>query len=150
MEKSVQTLMDVKKLRLERHWSQEQLAEFSGLSTRTIQRIESGHSAGFESTKALAAVFEVDLQSDKQQKAAYSMSKEEEAYVANVKGIYKMTGIAIISLLVPFVLAIANGEWTLFLWVLLSWLVIIGVLVLNTFQFFGESWGRKILSKRKK
>ena len=34
--------MIVRKLRLQRGWSQEQLAEMSGLSTRTIQRIERG------------------------------------------------------------------------------------------------------------
>ena len=32
-------LRDLKKMRLERHWSQDQLAEMSGLSIRTIQRI---------------------------------------------------------------------------------------------------------------
>jgi transcriptional regulator with XRE-family HTH domain len=33
-------LRDIKKIRLERHWSQDQLAEMSGLSIRTIQRIK--------------------------------------------------------------------------------------------------------------
>lgn len=42
-------------------WSQEQLAEVSGLSLRTIQRVETSGSASFETAKALAAVFEVDL-----------------------------------------------------------------------------------------
>ena len=32
--------MLIQKLRLQRGWSQEQLAELSGLSVRTIQRIE--------------------------------------------------------------------------------------------------------------
>ena len=34
--------MNVRKLRLQRNWSQEQLALLSGLSIRTIQRIERG------------------------------------------------------------------------------------------------------------
>ena len=34
--------MMIQKLRLKRAWSQQQLAEFSGLSVRTIQRIEAG------------------------------------------------------------------------------------------------------------
>ena len=50
-------LRDLKKMRLERHWSQEQLADMSGLSIRTIQRIENGENAGLESLKSLAAVF---------------------------------------------------------------------------------------------
>lgn len=53
--------MIVRKLRLQRGWSQEQLATFSGLSVRTIQRIEQGQQPGLESLKALAAVFELDV-----------------------------------------------------------------------------------------
>lgn len=53
--------MIVKKLRERRNWSQEQLAIMAGLSTRTIQRIESGNKASIESLKALASVFEVDI-----------------------------------------------------------------------------------------
>ena len=53
--------MIVRTLRLERGWSQEQLAQMSGLNIRTIQRIESGQKAGLESLKSLAAVFEVEL-----------------------------------------------------------------------------------------
>lgn len=53
--------MIVKKLRAERKWSQEQLAELSGLSIRTIQRVESGHSASPETLKSLASVFEVEI-----------------------------------------------------------------------------------------
>lgn len=52
----------VQKLRLQRGWSQQQLAELSGLSSRTIQRIEGGQKATAESLKSLAAVFEVDFQ----------------------------------------------------------------------------------------
>lgn len=53
--------MIVKRLREKQHWSQEQLATMAGLSTRTIQRIESGNKASIESLKALASVFEIDI-----------------------------------------------------------------------------------------
>src|SRR5215831_5397399 len=53
--------MLIQKLRLKRGWSQQQLAEASGLSVRTIQRLETGHPASTESLKSLAAVFEVDF-----------------------------------------------------------------------------------------
>lgn len=53
--------MRVQKLRLQKGWSQQQLADLSGLSVRTIQRIEQGHSASVESLKSLAAVFEIDF-----------------------------------------------------------------------------------------
>jgi len=53
--------MVIRDLRLERGWSQEQLAEISGVSTRTIQRIERGGKASLESLKCLAAVFETPI-----------------------------------------------------------------------------------------
>ncbi|MEJ2612115.1 MAG: helix-turn-helix domain-containing protein [Candidatus Thiodiazotropha sp.] len=51
----------IKKIRITKGWSQEQLAQFSGLSVRTIQRIERGHNAGLESLKCIAAVFDMDV-----------------------------------------------------------------------------------------
>jgi len=53
--------MIIRKLRLDKGWSQEQLAEISGVSTRTIQRIERGKTASLESLKCLAAVFETEI-----------------------------------------------------------------------------------------
>jgi len=53
--------MRVRELRLEKGWSQEQLATVSGLSVRTVQRIEQGGTAGLESQKCLAAAFETDI-----------------------------------------------------------------------------------------
>ncbi|MBK7896703.1 MAG: DUF805 domain-containing protein [Anaerolineaceae bacterium] len=50
----------VKKLRTAENLSQEQLSEKSGLSLRTIQRLESGGNASIESVRALAAAFGVD------------------------------------------------------------------------------------------
>ena len=52
--------MGVKELRRERSWSQEQLADLSGLSLRTVQRIEAAGKAGDGSLKALASAFEID------------------------------------------------------------------------------------------
>ena len=51
----------IKSLRTKNHYSQEQLAQMSGLSLRTIQRVESGQSASLETLKSLAAVFEIDV-----------------------------------------------------------------------------------------
>ncbi|MBO6798288.1 MAG: helix-turn-helix transcriptional regulator [Maricaulis sp.] len=49
--------MGLKSLRLERGWSQAELAEISDLSVRTIQRIEKGHTPSLEAIKALATSF---------------------------------------------------------------------------------------------
>ena len=53
--------MLIQKLRLQRGWSQEQLAEVSGLSAQTVQRLERGQPASLESLKALASAFDLDL-----------------------------------------------------------------------------------------
>ncbi|UVW27163.1 helix-turn-helix domain-containing protein [Massilia sp. H6] len=53
--------MSIQKMRLQRGWSQQQLADASGLSARTVQRLESGQAGSIESMKSIAAVFEVDF-----------------------------------------------------------------------------------------
>jgi transcriptional regulator with XRE-family HTH domain len=56
--------IDANRIRRERErraWSQEHLAEVAGLSLRTVQRIESSGAASFETVKALASVFEMDV-----------------------------------------------------------------------------------------
>jgi transcriptional regulator with XRE-family HTH domain len=55
--------VDSKLIRAEREkraWSQEHLAEVTGLGLRTVQRIEATGAASFESVRALAAVLEID------------------------------------------------------------------------------------------
>ncbi|MEI8633296.1 helix-turn-helix domain-containing protein [Vibrio sp. PP-XX7] len=54
--------MVIKALRLQRGWSQEQLAELTGLSVRTIQRVEKGQSPSLESLRAFAAVFDMSVE----------------------------------------------------------------------------------------
>ena len=141
-------LRDIKKMRLERHWSQDQLAEMSGLSVRTVQRIENGENAGLESLKSLAAVFETNI-ADSDKKVEMEQIRKEEEYVQNVKGFYKLLAIAILSLVVPFILAVSDSSnWNVFLWILLSWGVLLGIYSLNVFDFFGEEWKRKLIKNK--
>lgn len=70
--------MYLKELRQNKHLSQEQLASESGLSLRTIQRIESGHRVGYASLRALAVVFNVNVDSLEQE--LYSMDKMIHLY----------------------------------------------------------------------
>ena len=51
----------IKELRTARAWSQEQLAQVSDLSVRTIQRIENGEPASFETLKSIASAFDLDV-----------------------------------------------------------------------------------------
>jgi DNA-binding XRE family transcriptional regulator len=87
--------MLVQKLRLQRGWSQEQLAELSGLSARTIQRIERGNTASVESLKALGAAFGIDFSELQEREMSTSQKQgvtQEEAlalaHVRRVKGFY--------------------------------------------------------------
>lgn len=50
----------IKLFREARQWSQEQLADISGLSVRTIQRVECGLSANLDTRRALAGAFEAE------------------------------------------------------------------------------------------
>lgn len=47
----------LKPLRLEKGWSQEQLADIAGVSSRTIQRIENGEACSLDTAQSLAAAF---------------------------------------------------------------------------------------------
>jgi transcriptional regulator with XRE-family HTH domain len=51
----------VKRLRTERAWTQEQLAKICGVSVRTIQRLETGEKMSFETLKAIATAFDLDV-----------------------------------------------------------------------------------------
>lgn len=152
MDSNTINLRDIKKMRLERHWSQEQLAEMSGLSIRTIQRIENGENAGLESLKSLASVFETNI-IDSDKKEEIEQVRKQEEYVQNVKGFYKILGIAIVSLVMYFIIAISDSDsdselWFLFFYCLIFWVLILGVYSLNYLDFFGEEWERKIIDKK--
>lgn len=53
----------VKKARIKKGWTQEQLAEIIGVSARTVQRIESKGMTSMDTISALSAVFEVARES---------------------------------------------------------------------------------------
>lgn len=150
MQSKTINLRDIKEMRLDRHWSQEQLAEMSGLSIRTIQRIESGENAGLESLKSLASVFEINI-TDSDKKEEIEQIRKEEEYVQNVKGFYKILALAIFSLFTFFIIAIFESDsegWFLFFYMLVFWAIFLGVYSLNYFDFFGEEWKRKIIKRK--
>ena len=150
MNSNTTNLRDLKKMRLERHWSQEQLAEMSGLSIRTIQRIENGENAGLESLKSLASVFETNI-TDSDKKEEIEQFRKEEEHVQNVKGFYGFLALAIFSLVVFFIIALFDSDsegWYLFLYMLIFYALGLGIYCLDIFDFFGEEWKRKIINKK--
>ena len=96
--------MIVRKLRLKRGWSQAQLAEMLGVSTRTIQRIEQGQRPSLETSKSLASVFEVELSTFQIEEMAMSNKESLEideceaiSYGRNKKQFYEgLIGYAVI------------------------------------------------------
>lgn len=85
----------VRKLRLQRGWTQEDVARFAGLSVRSVQRVERGQTGSLETMKALAAVFETDVATlgnggQEMSDTAVMLNDEKEAldYVARLKGFY--------------------------------------------------------------
>ncbi len=156
--------MIVKKLRLQHSWSQEQLAQFSGLSKRTIQRIERGKSASLESWKSLAAVFEVTVEELKPETEMNTESNnnttsnrltEEEAdaleYVEELKAFYLhlMTFAVVIIFLVIVNFMTSSYPWVL--WAIGGWGVGLAMHAIMTFDWFGifsSEWEKKQVEKR--
>lgn len=80
--------MDLRELRKEKGWSQGDLSILTGLSVRTIHRIENGHvTPSAESAKALAAVFDLPfadfLPPAKESSSLGQKDKEQQARNAN-------------------------------------------------------------------
>ncbi len=150
--------MIVRKLRLERGWSQEQLAEASGLSVRTIQRIERGQAPGLESLKALAAVFEVDvsdLQAEPENMTKTSITSDEETAIKQVREIKAFYNHLITYLVWMAILSVFNlvftPEYFWVVWAAFGWgigVVVHGVSAFEFFNLFGPEWEQRQIEKR--
>ena len=151
--------MLVQKLRLQRGWSQQQLAELSGLNVRTIQRIEKGQEPSVESLKSLAAVFNVEFSTLKEQGMDNVISESQSAeeilafnQVRKLKGFYIHLAqyvLVIAVLTVINVLTTPNRWWVQ--WVIMGWGV--GVFfhwlqISERFGLFGSKWEKEQVEKR--
>lgn len=153
--------MLIQKLRLQRGWSQEQLAEISGLSVRTVQRIERGQAASLETMKALAAVFEIDIAQLTEPKEAdvpvvpTTVVETEEAIafakVRRVKRFYLhlMRYGAVITLL-AIINLVTSPQYLWFIWPMLGWGLGLAAQALTTFElvpFLGARWEKEEVEK---
>jgi transcriptional regulator with XRE-family HTH domain len=151
--------MLVQKLRLQRGWSQQQLAELSGLNVRTIQRIEKGQEPSVESLKSLAAVFNVEFSTLKEQGMDNVISESQSAeeilafnQVRKLKGFYIHLAqyVLVIALLTVInALTTPNRWWVQ--WVIMGWGV--GVFfhwlqISERFGLFGSKWEKEQVEKR--
>ncbi len=158
--------MLIQKLRLQRGWSQEQLAELSGLSVRTIQRLERGQPASVESLKALGAVFEIDFSNLKEpdmsaiadeavQTTQTSMRADEALAMAHVRAVKRFyihlcQYIVVIGALAIINLATAPRHlW--FIYPALGWgvgLAFHGLRVFDKIPFLNGDWERRQVEKQ--
>ncbi len=60
--KSISRAKLIKELRTKRGWPQKQLADISGISERTVQRIERGGAAALDTLQALASALEITVE----------------------------------------------------------------------------------------
>lgn len=70
----------IKELRKERSWSQALLAEASGLSLRTVQRIEANGKGAPETLLAIAGAFDVDVENFTKQRLAINEELSEQFF----------------------------------------------------------------------
>jgi len=148
--------MIVRKLRLQQGWSQEQLAELTGLSVRTIQRMERGQKPSLESARALAAVFEVDLSTfdlgEPQMNEKVIVTDDEEAALAYVKQVKEFYTHAFLYVFFTVSILLNRGTDEPFVvWGLLGWtagVIVHGLAAFEKINFIGPNWERRMVEKR--
>jgi transcriptional regulator with XRE-family HTH domain len=156
--------MLIQKLRLQRGWSQEQLAELSGLSTRTIQRLERGQPASVESLKALGAAFEIDFSALKEPEmnttssqnatTGQGVSPDEAlalAHVRKLRGFYiHLSQYVIVIAFLAIVNRFTTPHFYWFLFPAAGWgigLAFHGLRVFDQIPFLNGDWERKQVEK---
>jgi transcriptional regulator with XRE-family HTH domain len=153
----------VRKLRLQRGWTQEDLARFAGLSVRSVQRVERGQPGSLETMKALAAVFETDVATlgnggQEMSDTTVMPADEKEAleYVARIKGFYMhlfMYGVFAIFFLGMFGLkwGFTSPPVRFMLYAFAGWvigLVVHGLHAYEVFDFLSPKWERRMVERR--
>ncbi len=146
----------VKHLRLQRAWSQEQLAELAGVSVRTIQRIENGDRPALETLSALAAVFEVnvaEISGDSPEGHEESLDLRIEQAKARVQQESRFFRSLSVAVVVCALLAVLNwltgsgSYWSV--WVAIIWGALLAVKGLRLFVFseWINSWRQARLQR---
>ncbi len=140
----------IRKHRTERMWSQEQLADISGLGLRTIQRLESRGNTSFDTIKALAAVFEVEADSLVWRNGSFEIYRHKQ------RGSVMLIAVPLVMLVVTAIsYEFATSQWVIWLTALLCSALIIPMYIFSSMTievnesdiiwFFGSGFHRKSL-----
>jgi XRE family transcriptional regulator, regulator of sulfur utilization len=153
----------VRKMRLQRGWTQDQLAEFAGLSVRSVQRVERGAGASLETLKSLAAVFEVEvstLQDDGETMSIEtSIAADEKEAIEYVKGIREFYQHAFMFALFASVFlgvfgsqfGLENTRVRMMMLAFAGWgigLVVHGLVAYEFVRFLSPKWERALIERR--
>ena len=150
--------MLIQKLRLQRGWSQEQLAELSGLSVRTVQRLERGQTASVESLKALGAAFEIDFSDLKEPEMSTTMSQNVSAdealalaHVRKLRGFYiHLAQYVVVIGFLAIVNLVTSRQYFWVIWPALGWgigILFHGLRVFDKVPFLNGEWERQQVEK---
>lgn len=150
--------MEIRELRQQRGWSQEELAEASGLSVRTIQRVENGESPSAETLKSLAAVFELplaDLKRLNEESPQQVLTADERAVLREIQAIRGFHVHFFIYVAVSILLFVINlASSTAYIWAFwpaLGWGIGVAAhacAVYKPLELFGADWERREFEKR--
>ncbi|WP_371374769.1 helix-turn-helix domain-containing protein [Thalassotalea aquiviva] len=147
--------MIIRKLRLQRGWTQSQLAEMAGVTPRTIQRIEQGQNPSIETCKALASVFEVDLSMIQPKETMMNhdvnvKSDEQKAmlYVKRVKEFYEFALVYIVLALVFSIKFYDEPKFYILFGGLGVALIVQGLIAFEKVRFFSPDWEKKLIEKK--
>jgi transcriptional regulator with XRE-family HTH domain len=158
--------MLLQKLRLQHGWSQEQLADLSGVSVRTIQRLEQGKPAATETLKNLGAVLNVpfhDLRTSNMdttetyndpQRPIQNLDTDELMalrYARKLRGFYVHAIQFCFVILVMAVINYFTSSYPWVLWTVFGWgsgLLVHGLLVFDKIPFLGAAWEKRVVEER--
>ena len=88
---------------------------------------------------------------DSNKKAELEQTRKEEAYIQKIKGFYKLLALAIVNLVLFLAIALNNSDsegWWLFIYMLITWIVLLSIYSFVSFDFFGEKWKKKMIKKK--
>ncbi|MEW6997398.1 helix-turn-helix domain-containing protein [Colwelliaceae bacterium BS250] len=130
--------IQINNLRKDRGWSQEKLAAISGLSERTIQRVEKDGTCSLDTKMALATAFELSPTEllggdEKEQQAAEFKTDWGGAF-----------GLAILGMAIPLIILLTGTNAT---WEVISFSIVIGGVTLLSIMTYGAGNTYKLFDK---
>jgi len=151
--------MIIRQHRLNKGWSQLQLAELSGLSLRTVQRIEKGQKPTIESLKSIAAVFELDWSELVDKGTLHDideaqLTEAEMAELDHIREVKKfLRDCAIFALFAPIIIfmGLYFADNVMVIPAVVIWASILAWDAFDVFDakdFFGQGWEKRQLEKR--